>query len=66
MQDDLLEFGKIIIDNEDEENVKAIFMDRDFRNKTVFNLICTNGYVPLMLDKKVTSLVEELWEGKLT
>ncbi len=41
-------------------------MDTDFKNRTVLNLITTYRYVPLMGDEKVSVLLDELWEGKLT
>jgi hypothetical protein len=41
-------------------------MDVDFKNRTVLNLISTYRYVPLMGDEKVSVLLDELWEGKLT
>ncbi|MFO0116907.1 MAG: hypothetical protein ACK521_04600 [bacterium] len=63
---DMQQLGSKIIENLDEENVNAIFMDTDFKNRTVLNLITTYRYVPLMGDEKVSVLLDELWEGKLT
>lgn len=59
-------FAQKIIENLDEANIQAIFMDSDFKNRTVLNLITTYSYVPLMSDEKVSVLLDELWEGKLT
>jgi hypothetical protein len=64
--DDMLQLGNKIIANLDEKNVSAIFMDKDFKDRTVLNLITTQGYVPLLGDEKVAVLLDELWEGKLT
>lgn len=62
----MLKLGAKIIANIDEENINAIFMDKDFMDRTVLNLITTFGYVPLLGDEKVTVLLDELWEGKNT
>lgn len=59
-------FAQKIIENLAEANIQAIFMDSDFKNRTVLNLITTYSYVPLMSDEKVSVLLDELWEGKLT
>jgi hypothetical protein len=41
-------------------------METDFKNRTVLHIITTFGYEPLMRDEKVSVLLDELWEGKLT
>jgi hypothetical protein len=63
---DLLDLGNNIIGNMDEGVVRPMFMDIDFKNRTVLNLICYNGYAPLMADDKIAALLDELWVGKLT
>jgi len=64
----MLSLGNKIIENieEDGDNIYQIFMDTDFKDRTVFNLITTFAYEPLMRDDKVGVLLDELWEGKLT
>ena len=66
LSEEMQGLGSKIIENLEEENVHAIFMDTDFKNRTVLNLISTYRYVPLMGDEKVSVLLDELWEGKLT
>lgn len=60
------QLGKKIIENLNEEVVHGIFMDTDFKERTVLHLITTMGYVPLLSDEKTSVLLEELWEGKAT
>lgn len=50
----------------EKDQVEAIFMDQDFKNRTVLHIITYNGYAPLMSDSKVTVLLDKLWQGKLT
>jgi len=49
------------------ENVTSrAFMDIDFKDRTVLNIITSNGFVPLMNDSKVNNLLEEIWVGSNT
>ena len=43
--------------------VKDIFMDEDFKNRTVLNIIVNRGYAELCADSKVAKLLDELWVG---
>lgn len=49
-----------------EDVVPRAFMDIDFRDRTVLNIITNNGFVPLIADSKVNILLEEIWVGKNT
>lgn len=60
----LLDLGIEIIDGLDMPDVRTIFMDQDFKNRTVLNLITYNGYEQLMRDSKVTVLLDNLWQGE--
>ena len=62
----LLDLGSSIIGEMEKDHVEAIFMDQDFKNRTVLHIITYNGYAPLMSDSKVTVLLDKLWQGKLT
>lgn len=62
--DDLLNLGENIVGNMVGESVRPIFMDLDFKNRTVLHLITQNGFAPLMSDNKVASLLDELWVGR--
>jgi hypothetical protein len=50
----------------DDKIVRDIFMDEDFKNRTVLNIIVNNGYHFLCADAKVATLIDELWVGVLT
>ena len=63
---DLLDLGAKLIENMEEISVRPIFMDNDFKERTVLHLITYNGYAPLMADDKIAALLDELWVGKLT
>ena len=63
---DLLDLGEKLIENMEPSSVRPIFMDIDFKNRTVLHLITYNGYAPLMVDNKIAALLDELWVGKLT
>lgn len=66
MSDSLLELGENIVGEMRKEVVEQIFMDQDFKNRTVLHLITYNGLAPLISDGKVTVLLDKLWQGKLT
>ncbi|CDW71841.1 UNKNOWN [Stylonychia lemnae] len=57
----LLGLGRRIIDNMDEEVIPKVFLDIDFKDRTVLKIITSNGYVPLMQNEKVSVLLEEIW-----
>lgn len=58
--------GRKIVSSMTEGVVNKAFLDLDFKNRTVINIITSNGFVPLMLDPKVDILLEEVWDGKNT
>jgi len=41
-----------------------VFLDTDFRNRTVLKIVTSNQYRPLCESEKVSVLLDELWEGK--
>lgn len=49
---------------DDNEKVEKMFLEKDFLDRTVLNLISMNGYEPLMRDNKVIMLLNNLWVGK--
>jgi hypothetical protein len=70
LTDDLMLLGESIIAEMDDgpttSIVRDIFMDEDFKNRTVLNIIVNNGYHHLCSDSKVAKLIDELWVGVLT
>ena len=41
--------------------IEELFMDKDFRDRTVLHLIAYNNFSQLMSDSKVTVLLDNLW-----
>lgn len=64
--EEMLDLGSKLIENMAEESVRPMFMDTDFKDRTVLHLITYSGYAPLMADQKIAALLDELWVGKLT
>ena len=64
--EELLTFGEVIIGEMDGGVIGPIFMDTDFKNRTVLHLITYNGFAQLMSDNKVAALLDELWVGKMS
>ncbi len=63
---DLMDFGATIINNMEVKNVRAIFMDIDFNDRSVLHLITSHEFAQLMTDNKIAALLDELWVGKLS
>ena len=49
----------------DKHLIEELFMDTDFKDRTVLHLISYNAFSELMSDSKVTVLLDNLWQGKL-
>lgn len=62
----LQQLGRKIIDNMDDKIINRVFLDIDFKDRTVLKIITSNGYVELMQNEKVSILLEEIWVGKNT
>jgi hypothetical protein len=41
-----------------------VFLDTDFKNRTVLKIATSNSYRELVESEKVSVLLDELWEGK--
>ena len=61
-----MRLGTFIIENIEDEKIEKIFMDLDFRNRTVLKIASDNEFAPLMASDKVSVLLEEIWVGKNT
>jgi hypothetical protein len=66
INESLILLGNSIISSMNPASVKTIFMDEDFKDRSILNIIVTNGYSELMSDPKVIALLDELWGGSLT
>jgi len=66
INESLLALGNSVVSGMKQSSIKAIFMDEDFKDRAVLNIIVVNGYAELMSDPKVIQLLDELWGGTLT
>jgi hypothetical protein len=65
MCEDLPLMGEKIIENLDPADIETIFMESDFKDRTVLKLIALHQFGALLKDEKVSNLIDELWMGKL-
>lgn len=62
----LLELGSNIIENIEDEKIERVFLDSDFRDRTVLKIATMNEFGTLCESHKVSILLEEIWQGKKT
>lgn len=56
--------GKKIIENMKFEDIEQIFMDKDYKNRTVINIITSNEFKELLANNKINTLLDSLFIGK--
>lgn len=56
--------GKIIIENMPFEYVEDVFMEKDFKNRTVLKIITTNNIKSFIVKAKLKFLLNKIWDGK--
>ena len=56
--------GRLIIEAMQFDQVEEIFMDRDFLDRTVLNIITDNRIMPFIVVGKLHFLINKIWEGK--
>jgi len=61
-----MELGNKIIDNFDDDKIEKIFLDTDFKDRTLLKIITINEFAPLLKSYKLNVLLNEIWEGKNT
>ena len=52
-----MQLGVYIIENTEDEKIERIFLDLDFRNRTVLKIATQNEFAPLMSSDKVSILL---------
>jgi hypothetical protein len=57
----LLQLGKSIINHIEDENVYAILLDTDFRDRSVMKIISDNRLQELFASYKADVVLEEIW-----
>lgn len=46
------------------DHVEEIFMERDFLDRTVLNIITDNNIKPFIVLNKLRFLLDKIWDGK--
>ncbi len=52
-----MQLGAFIIENMEDEKIDRVFLDLDFRNRTVLKIATENEFAPLMASDKVSILL---------
>jgi hypothetical protein len=60
----LLGLGDKIVDNFDDDKIEKVFLDTDFKDRTLLKIITYNKFAPLFSTYKLNVLLQEIWEGK--
>ena len=58
--------GENIIENLEDDKIEQVFLDKDFKDRTVLKIATQNEFAPLCVSDKVNVLLQEIWEGKNT
>lgn len=56
--------GDKIVQKFEDDKIEKIFLDTDFRDRTILKIVTDNGFQPLFISYKVNVLLQEIWEGK--
>lgn len=56
--------GDKIVDNFEDEKIEKVFLDTDFKDRTILKIVTDNGFQPIFSSYKVNVLLQEIWEGK--
>lgn len=60
----LLNLGNKIVENFEDEKIEKIFLDVDFKERTILKIVTDNGFEPIFASYKINVLLNEIWEGK--
>ena len=61
-----MQLGDKIVDNFDDDKIEKVFLDTDFKDRTLLKIITINSFAPLFSSYKLNILLQEIWEGKNT
>jgi hypothetical protein len=56
--------GDKIVDNFDDDKIEKVFLDVDFKDRTILKIVTVNDFQPIFSSYKVNVLLQEIWEGK--
>ena len=59
----IAEIADKLVDNIEDELVKHIFLDKDFKDRTLFKIIFSNRLYSFLSTGKVNSVLDLVWEG---
>ena len=62
----MLFLGDKILDCFDDEKLSRVFLDSDFKDRTLLKIITQNKFDKLFENYKVAVILEEIWQGKYT
>ncbi len=62
----MLILGDKILDNFDDQKLSKVFLDSDFKDRTLLKIITSNKFDKLFENYKVAVILEEIWQGKFT
>jgi hypothetical protein len=62
----MLILGDKILDNFDDQKLSKVFLDSDFKDRTLLKIITQNKFDKLFENYKVSVILEEIWQGKFT
>lgn len=61
LKEKLLDLGIKIIENFEDEKIEKIFLDLDFKDRTLLKIITVNNFSKLFQTYKINILLEEIW-----
>ena len=64
IKEQLLILGGKIIENIEDEMIHKIFLDTDFRDRTLLKIITLYDFDSLFASDKLLMLLDEIWHGK--
>ena len=60
----LMRLGEKVSQNLEDEKTEKVFLDADFKDRTVLKIATKNSFIPLCSSDKVSVLLQEMWQGK--
>ena len=59
-----MKLAKFILDNVDDQNLEEIYMDIDFKDRTLMKIISENEYSEMFESERIDLLLHEIWQGE--
>ena len=56
--------GRKIVENLPFDQVESVFMERDYRDRSVLNIITDNNIMSFIVIRKLKFLIDKIWDGK--